>query len=258
MTDTPGHPPESPGEALGEELASLEACGARRFDPIRFEFIASLARRALQRREAVGLILENKAGIALGKFREEFFQAREETAGLVEQWCRAHPESSGRLRVLHEAGDFKAVKRVAKRHGRSNQLSELRALTERLSGEDIEIDPPAGGTLEEVLRMQEQASRGSVSGVAAPIGTSPELKSARRCREALEKIGAEQLLAQVNRDVPEDSGPLNPQMLVVRTLSSMQNLSPEYLGRFLSYIDTLFWLEEAELGRHRTCNSTSL
>jgi len=29
-------------------------------------------------------------------------------------------------------------------------------------------------------------------------------------------------------------------------LTTMRDLSPHYLSRFVSYIDTLFWLEQAE------------
>jgi hypothetical protein len=31
----------------------------------------------------------------------------------------------------------------------------------------------------------------------------------------------------------------------------MRELSPHYLSRFVSYIDTLFWLEQAERGNKR-------
>lgn len=45
---------------------------------------------------------------------------------------------------------------------------------------------------------------------------------------------------------PDSSGPLNSQMLVRRSLQLMQELSPAYLNRFVSHVDTLMWLENAE------------
>jgi hypothetical protein len=35
-------------------------------------------------------------------------------------------------------------------------------------------------------------------------------------------------------------------MLAIRSLSTMQDISPAYLNRFISYVDTLFWLEQAD------------
>ena len=46
-------------------------------------------------------------------------------------------------------------------------------------------------------------------------------------------------------NAPEDSGPLNPQMLITESLSQLRDLSPGYLSRFVTYFDTLFWLQQA-------------
>ena len=45
--------------------------------------------------------------------------------------------------------------------------------------------------------------------------------------------------------VPENAGPLNSQHLVHRSLTLMRDLSPEYLNRFMSYVDALSWLDQA-------------
>ena len=54
------------------------------------------------------------------------------------------------------------------------------------------------------------------------------------------------MVSQALAEVPEAAGPLNPQRLATRSLAAMHDLSPHYLSRFVSYIDTLFWLEQAE------------
>ena len=43
---------------------------------------------------------------------------------------------------------------------------------------------------------------------------------------------------------PENAGPLNPHMLVLRSLALMRQLSPDYLQRFLSHVDSLLWLDQ--------------
>ena len=44
-------------------------------------------------------------------------------------------------------------------------------------------------------------------------------------------------------EVPTGAGPLNSAALAHRALTLMGGLSPEYLRRFLAYVDTLSWLE---------------
>jgi len=50
-------------------------------------------------------------------------------------------------------------------------------------------------------------------------------------------------LRQSQRQVPENAGPLNSSHLIHRSLLLMQERSPGYLQHFLSYVDTLSWME---------------
>ena len=59
------------------------------------------------------------------------------------------------------------------------------------------------------------------------------------------KLNADKLVTQSIKHAPENAGPLNPQMLVIHSLATMRDLSPHYMSRFVSYIDTLMWLEQA-------------
>lgn len=51
-------------------------------------------------------------------------------------------------------------------------------------------------------------------------------------------------LQQSQRQVPENAGPLNSSHLIHRSLLLMQERSPGYLQHFLSYVDTLSWMEQ--------------
>ncbi|RYX94720.1 MAG: DUF2894 domain-containing protein [Comamonadaceae bacterium] len=75
-------------------------------------------------------------------------------------------------------------------------------------------------------------------------GGRTELKSARRFREVWSRIAAADQVDQAIGRGPENAGPLNSHMLVLRSLALMQKLSPDYLRRFLSHVDTLLWLDE--------------
>ena len=78
-----------------------------------------------------------------------------------------------------------------------------------------------------------------------PARPERELTSARYFRELRQQLTAENRITRAVQEAPQDSGPLNPQKLAIRSLMLMRELSPGYLGRFVSYVDTLFWLENA-------------
>ncbi|MDE2592724.1 MAG: DUF2894 domain-containing protein [Burkholderiales bacterium] len=85
------------------------------------------------------------------------------------------------------------------------------------------------------------SSEGAVGG--ASVGR-PELKSVRGFSEVWSKIAAEQQVDQAIGRGPENAGPLNSHMLMLRSLSLMRGLSPDYLRRFLSQAESLLWLEQ--------------
>ena len=59
------------------------------------------------------------------------------------------------------------------------------------------------------------------------------------------RLSADQRLAQSLATLPGNAGPLNSHHLVHRSLTLMRELSPEYLERFVGYIDALQWLEQS-------------
>jgi hypothetical protein len=73
----------------------------------------------------------------------------------------------------------------------------------------------------------------------------PELRSAQAFRETWSRLCAEDEVVQAVQRGPENAGPLNSHMLVLRTLGLMRELSPDYLRRFMAHTDTLLWLEQA-------------
>ena len=45
---------------------------------------------------------------------------------------------------------------------------------------------------------------------------------------------------------PENPGPLNSHLLVLRTLRRMRDLAPAYLERFMAHAQALMWLDQAK------------
>lgn len=75
-------------------------------------------------------------------------------------------------------------------------------------------------------------------------GGRVEMNSVRRFREVWSRIAAVDQVAQAIVRGPENAGPLNSHMLVLRSLALMRELSPDYLRRFMSHVDSLLWLDE--------------
>ena len=251
-------------KSLRPGLAVLEAMGADRFDPCRFRYIESMARRALDQRQAVAQLVDAKALKALRDYQHDFIQERERAAIIVdritekaiEKTTEQCPGSAGAIQELFECCDFRAVKRMDARLQVSTSEKRLKALRFQLEQEQSAPGAsPQEVCFDEILRQQEDDLVTFFSDHAAdphagrsdrPEYEKPgELKSVRHFRESLLKLNAEKLVAQAIEHAPENPGPLNPQMLVIHSLATMRDLSPHYMHRFVSYIDTLLWLEQA-------------
>jgi hypothetical protein len=82
----------------------------------------------------------------------------------------------------------------------------------------------------------------------ADAASYPELPALDYFREVWSKVRAEKQMRQSLAQVPGNAGPLNSSSLVHRSLSLMRELSPGYLKQFLSYVDTLAWMEQLNGG----------
>ena len=120
-----------------------------------------------------------------------------------------------------------------------------RVLRERLQqtwpGHATEV-PPSGAARNRAPSPLAQLNRD----IAATAPPGRELRSAQRFRDTWSRICAEDEVTQAVEQGPENAGPLNSHMLVLRTLGLMRDLSPDYLRRFLSHADTLLWLDQAQ------------
>lgn len=82
---------------------------------------------------------------------------------------------------------------------------------------------------------------------ASPEGataTRPELRSVRHFRKTWSRLSADRQLNQALHQAPQNAGPINSHLLVLRSLALMRDISPDYLDRFMSYADTLLGLEQ--------------
>ena len=104
-----------------------------------------------------------------------------------------------------------------------------------------------GESLGDLTRFIERHSAGTVNGSSQDVvGQRTELKSVRQFRNTWSKLSANQQVARALNQGPKNAGPINSHMLVLRSLSLMRDISPDYLNRFVSYVDTLLCLDQRD------------
>lgn len=101
--------------------------------------------------------------------------------------------------------------------------------------------PPAAKVLTPLAGLNQHIA----TATGQPAAARAELRSAQAFREIWSRIHAEDEVAQAVQRGPENAGPLNSHMLVLRTLGLLRELSPDYLRRFMAHADTLLWLDDA-------------
>lgn len=228
---------------ITSQVDRLRDHGQNLFDESRFHFISSMVKRAEQERFSVALILQTKAAKLLAEYQSDLLLAEEEARIISSRIKLNFPDSDKQVDSLLKAYKVSALRQLESRLMRT-QDSMLKALTNLLLVEDTEsqIEP----SFIDLLNNQETEviKTFSTEPCHLPLGRN-ELRSARMYRESQEKLNAEKIIRMAIKSGPDNPGPINPHMLAIRSLSSMQKLSPSYLQRYLSYIDTVFWLEQA-------------
>ena len=213
-----GDPDEMAAMAnLPPELDALRANGVAERAPVRFAYLEALARRAAAQPPAIRLSLNARISAAASELA-----------------ARPAPATS----------------EIAKK-STASPLAELLAYISQHAHE-----PP---TATETANLQGDLKPGSLQGAAKQpfeqdsqspsagrSGQGPELKSVAYFRNEWSKLSTEQQLTQTLAQAPENAGPMNSQHLVLRSLERMRDIAPDYLQGFMSYIDTLIWLEHAD------------
>ena len=84
------------------------------------------------------------------------------------------------------------------------------------------------------------------------FGTHRESPRVRQFRKQLRQISVQKRVSKAIARAPQDAGPINSHMLVLRALGLMRDISPDYLNRFMTHVDTLLCLQESEQRRMAT------
>ncbi len=170
---------------------------------------------------------------------------------LIEAMARrsaSHDGEAGRL-LDRRLAELLSAYRTDLEDGKKN------APEDKPSGESADAPPRRSPVAELVDRLAQHASAApDGNGMAPPTGIAgapaapDQLKTLRYFSSTWSKLSADRRLKQSLVKLPENAGPLNSHQLVHRALTLMRDVSPAYLNRFMSYVDTLSSLEQATAG----------
>lgn len=213
--------------------ASLRDEGGKCFDAAGWHYLETLARRAAAHEGSVRRMLEAKLERSLGAFAERFVQARTAAAELLAATGIKHPQAAAELQGLFADGDFKGLRHLS-------ATLEARVQCAQLSELVSQLQPSLAGT------AGHAPAHHSISRTAATGSPNLELKIVRESRATWARMSVDKQLALAMKQAPKNAGPINSHMLVLRSLAMMQAISPDYLSRMVSYVDTLLSLDPGE------------
>lgn len=224
------------------------------FDPARFAYITGLCQRACQVRYQANRVLHDKALKSVKRYQADLQAGQKQASKTLAVLSKKFPSHVEIAQILYERCEYRQIERLNKqlisRAARQQHLAQLSALNQQADQrvESANNVVAALTPLDDVLRQQEQAARIG-AGYTPPVrddgsGEQLELTSMKYLRESMKYDGIDRVIDRALNDCPENPGPHNPQMLAIRALSQMHALSPQYLRRFASYVETILWLDK--------------
>jgi hypothetical protein len=207
------------------EIAALRQLGADKFDPVHLHYLQVLAHRVNAHQGSVKRILEGKLAQALVAFRAHFALAQGEARDAIDQVTPQHPHAAAELQRRLNIGDVRGVRQFIATLRTSEPCASLGDLTRY---------------------MAQHAPEPLELGFEGLVGIRPELRTTRYFRETWSKLSVDKRVTQALDQAPKNAGPINAHMLVLRSLVLMRDISPDYLNRFTSYVDTLLCLDQCE------------
>ncbi|MCG8671159.1 MAG: DUF2894 domain-containing protein [Pseudomonadales bacterium] len=232
-------------------LDELAESGKSRFDPLNFKYAKALLDKARAATPSVARKLETKAAKVLSTYQENLSsrepQAKQHQAYLAKHGVNVAEEGGAALSQFNYHELSLKAQRLESRLERQKAVSSLSRLfsaveedpfeQQQLSFDDLLLDHERTTIRNLVGESDEQQAHQSDN----PFG---DLKSHKLFKDSWVKIHAENLVSEAIEEAPKDAGPLNSHMLAIKSIEAMKNLSPEYLNRFVSFMDSLLWLEK--------------
>jgi hypothetical protein len=235
-------------QALDTFVAELKRQQAHNFDPTRFAYLETLLTKAQTAKPSVSESINKKVELGLNNYQRDFSQALQKAKVLAQQTIINNPGSAAQIELLLLNGQFAELTKLALLL-QPIEVSPLAQLTIYINQELTRIHSGQQTSFSDTLSKIES---NAVKNYQSPSqqqtsknNQEAELKSFYNFKQFKGKYDTDKLVEKIITLRPENLGPLNSHMLLIKSLESMRDLSPQYLSRFVTYIDALLRLEDA-------------
>ena len=211
---------------LRSTLADLSNTDTARFDPVRFRYLLTLVKKAESQRSSVAMALQSKAVKILEKYLDDYSESRETTVS-------AEPGGKGFLCCSSALAELNQEISTGRQSGPSARHSLL----------DEQWQQQEQHYLQSIAENK-QANAASCTFVMAESNRSNS-SAMHQLRKSLHQGHTLKRIQQTILEGPEAPGPLNPEGLIINSLSKMQGISAGYTLRLVDYLDSLLWLNQA-------------
>ncbi|WP_416548642.1 DUF2894 domain-containing protein [Limnohabitans sp. DCL3] len=140
-------------------------------------------------------------------------------------------------------------------------LIKLQAACQRLEARvNAQTQPQAAQTVMPspmASLLRDMGVQGETSARRPAAGWPPSSPRVEHFKKQLSQISVQKQVSKAMAQAPHNAGPINSHMLVLRSLGLMREISPDYLNRFMAYVDTLLFLDSPEVGKTKPKKTSS-
>lgn len=144
----------------------------------------------------------------------------------------------GDVRRILDARLAEALTEFSERFGKAKHAGK--------NAGSLESNVQCASLAELTRHLTQHAPESGEASLDESIGLRPELKTLRYFRDTWSKLSVDQQITQAIGQGPENAGPLNSHLLVLRAFALLRDISPAYLKHFMPYVDTLLWLDQVD------------
>lgn len=225
-------------EDIDRRVAALRAEGVHQLDPVRFAFIDALARRARGQRGALRRLLDQRLSQAVEAYRARHAATVADRVSKPPGVSGEHLPAAADLRGHRADGDPRVLRKPLVPLAIEPASGALADLVRQLDGRTT-----AGDHSSENLPAGARATAVAAASAAAPLR---ELRTAQRFRATWTRLRIDEQLRRSQQQAPENPGPLNSHLLVLRALHQLRERAPAYLEGLMAHGEVLAWLQEAQ------------
>ena len=237
-------------QALIEKVVLLKQQDVNQQNSVRLCFIESLIHRSLEQRESVRERLLTKAQLALDAYEMVFDELTVETATektTIEKTTteKTASEQVSKLSLVKPSSVVLALSSLRK------VLADDAVVENTVTGfggdgsiADAVENGDTATNFAEQLSQQEQVLLNNKAQKSTHSTPLPRLKAGVAYQQFQHQQRVDHFIDSAFNETPENPGPLNPEILAIKLLRQINDVSPAYISRYVGYFETLQWLAQ--------------